>query len=611
MTYEESLNKIVILERRLQREKIARLAAESILEEKSKQVYQVNQTLIKAVLDLEKLTVAVEQSPIIVLISDVIGTVEYVNHSFSQMSGYTKDEVMGRDIRSLGFIIGSQPLKGIQQVMENKSVWKGDIQGLNKNKQEYKLTISISPILNSDNAITHLLYNCEDVTKQKENEEKIYKLAHHDSLTGLYNRFSINGILDQALSSAARNNSQLSVLFIDMDRFKQINDTHGHVFGDALLQQVAERLQAICRRKNDYLARVGGDEFLVVLNDIQDIDFCALTAQAILEVLSFPYEFEGQELRSSPSIGIAMYPHDGLISSELIKNADAAMYHVKNSGRRKYSFFTKELNRIVEEKNEIEKELRIALEQNKLMLFYQPQIYLGEEMKFGVEALLRWDHVKLGFVSPEKFISIAEERGLIYTLGSWVIDTAFQQLKDWLPVAKVQIKMAINLSAKQIEDSKFVGDLTNSVNKYQIDPTMIELEITESIAMKNPEMAINTLNELRAMGFEIAIDDFGTGYSSLAYLQMLPIQTLKLDKSFVENLQDDNDSAKICKASISLSHDLGLQFVAEGIETKLQAEFFDRNSCDVIQGYYFCRPIPANKAFEFMHQYQRIDYLDN
>lgn len=610
MTIEENLKKIEILERRLQREKLARLSAETILEEKSKEVYQVNQTLIRAVSDLEKLTVAVEQSPIIVLISDVVGTVEYVNHAFSQMSGYAKNEVIGRDIRSLGFIIGSQPLKGLKQVMENKSVWKGDIQGQSKNKREYKLTISISPILNSEHSITHLLYNCEDVTKQKENEEKIYKLAHHDSLTGLYNRFSINGILEQAIGSAARNNSLLSVLFIDMDRFKQINDTYGHVFGDVLLQQVAERLQAICRRKNDYLARVGGDEFLVVLNDVQDIDFTALTAQAILEVLSFPYEFEGQELRSSPSIGIAMYPNDGLTTSELVKNADAAMYQVKNSGRRKYSFFTQELNRIIEEKNELEKELRIALQQNKLMLFYQPQIYLGEEMKFGVEALLRWDHVKLGFISPEKFISIAEERGLIYQLGIWVIDTAFQQLNDWLRIARVQIKMAINLSAKQIEDPKFVSDLTKAINKYNIDPTMIELEITESIAMKNPDKAIKTLKELRSMGFEIAIDDFGTGHSSLAYLKMLPIQTLKLDKSFVENLEEGNDSAKICKASISLSHDLGLQFVAEGIETKVQAEFFAKNACDVIQGYYFCRPVTADKALAFMHQYQRHNYMD-
>jgi diguanylate cyclase (GGDEF)-like protein/PAS domain S-box-containing protein len=608
MIFDESHKKIKFLERRLQREKTARIAAETILETKSKEVYLSNQKLIKAVSDLEKLTIAVEQSPIIVLLTDIQGVVEYVNQSFTVISGYTKPQVMGKGIRSLGLILDKEPMEGIKYVMQNKVLWQGEIQGVSTTKQIYKLKISISPILDKAHNITHFQFNCEDVTQQKENEERIYNLAHHDSLTNLYNRFSINGILQQAVSSAERNKSIMSVLFIDIDRFKQINDTYGHKIGDVLLEQVASRLSAICIRKNDYLARIGGDEFLIVLNDIQDIPYAALIANTIVKELSLPYFCEGQELRSSPSLGIAVYPNDGQSAEELVKNADAAMYHAKENGRRQYSFFTKELNRLVEEKNMIEIDLRQALDKKEFELHYQPQIYLGNTKQFGVEALIRWNHSTLGFVSPEKFIAIAEERGLIYELGGWVIETAFLQLSEWLSVSEVPIKMAINLSAKQIEDKRFVADLRLLVRKHKIDAAKVELEITESIAMENPQQSIQILGEIRAIGFELAIDDFGTGYSSLSYLKNLPIQTLKLDKSFIDNLEEDSDNTKICKAAISLSHDLGLRFVAEGVETKGQAKYLFDNGCDVLQGYYFCRPVPAAVAFSFIQNYQAIQF---
>jgi diguanylate cyclase (GGDEF)-like protein/PAS domain S-box-containing protein len=609
MTPEESRKKIEFLERRFQREKNSRIAAESILETKSMEVYTFNQKLVKAVSELEKLTVAVEQSPIIVLITDIKGIVEYVNQSFSAISGYTKQYVIGKNIRSLGLILDNEPMKGIKQVLKNKTLWQGEIRGASTTKQIYKLKISISPILSKTNDVTHFQFNCEDITRQKESEERIYHLAHHDFLTKLHNRLSINDILQQAVGSAERNKSIMSVLFIDMDNFKKINDTHGHKFGDAVLQQVASRLSATCIRKTDYIARIGGDEFLIVLSDIQDTNFIALTAKAIAESLSLPYFIEEQELRSSPSIGIAVYPNDGVSAEELVKNADTAMYHEKEKGKCKYSFFTKELNALIEEKSMLETELRQALDKNELELYYQPQIYIGDTKQFGVEALIRWNHTTLGFVSPEKFIAIAEERGLIYELGVWVIETAFQQLVDWLSVSDVPIKMAINLSAKQIEDKRFVPDLILAISKYGIDPAMIELEITESIAMENPQQSIKTLGAIRAIGFELAIDDFGTGYSSLSYLKHLPIQTLKLDKSFVENLEEDIDNAKICKASISLTHDLGLRFVAEGVETKEQARFLVDNDCDILQGYFFCRPVPAAAAFSFIHSYQDFQNL--
>jgi diguanylate cyclase (GGDEF)-like protein/PAS domain S-box-containing protein len=603
MNENEHIQKIAFLERRLQREKTSRMTAESILEERSRALYETNLELINAVSKLKNLTAAVEQSPIIVLITDIFGHVEYVNRAFTQISGFTLEQVAGKNLLSLGLNIDDVPLDGVRKVVQNKTTWKGDIRGRGQSEQEYQLSISISPIVNDHGSVIHLLYNCADITKQRANEKKIYDLAHHDSLTGLYNRYSLDSILQQALSSAERSESRLAVLFIDMDRFKQINDTHGHKFGDMVLEQVAERLTGICRRKSDYLARIGGDEFIVVLTDIHDETFCALTAQAIIEILSLPYYFNEQALHSSPSVGIALYPEDGLNATSLIKNADAAMYHVKQNGRRKYSFFTEELNKIVEEKNYLEHELREALETDALELYYQPQIYLSEIKIFGVEALVRWNHPSLGFISPEIFIPIAEERGLIYQLGAWVIDTAFAQQHAWLSLAKTPIKMAINLSAKQIENQNFVQDIARAIEKHQANPSMIELEVTESIAMKNPEQSIATLKELRGFGFELAIDDFGTGYSSLSYLKMLPIQTLKLDKSFIDNLEADQNNVKICKASISLSHDLGLSFVAEGVETLWQANFLKTHKCDVLQGYYFSRPLPSEQAFNYMQSY--------
>jgi diguanylate cyclase (GGDEF)-like protein/PAS domain S-box-containing protein len=603
MSEEEYLKKIAFLERRVQREKTSRMAAEAILEEKSRALYESNLDLINAIAKLKKLSTAVEQSPMIVLISDVFGYVEYVNDAFTKISGYTTNDVVGKDFLGLGLSIDEIPVDGVREVMQNKTTWKGYIRGRGQEAQKYQLSISISPIINEHNSVTHLLYNCEDITAQRANEQKIYDLAHHDSLTGLYNRYSLDSILQQAITSAQRSISKLAVLFIDMDRFKQINDIHGHKFGDIVLEQVAMRLNGICRRKSDYLARIGGDEFIVVLTDIQDETFCALTAQAIIESLSLPYYFDEQELISSPSVGIAVFPDDGTNATEIIKNADAAMYHVKQNGRRKYSFFTKELNKIAEEKDHVEQELRKALENDSLELYYQPQIYLSKQRVFGVEALARWNHPILGFVSPEKFITVAEERGLIYQLGAWVIETAFAQQKAWLSRANTPIKMAINLSAKQIENPNFVKDISIAINKHKVDPSMIELEVTESIAMKNPAQSIATLKELRAFGFELAIDDFGTGYSSLSYLKMLPIQTLKLDKSFIDNLEEDQDNVKICKASISLSHDLGLSFVAEGVETLWQASFLKAHKCDVLQGYYFSRPVPSEEALNFMQAY--------
>ena len=340
MTLEESLKKIESLERRLKREKLSRLAAESILEEKSKEVYLTNQNLTIAITELGKLSVAVEQSPIVVMIMDINGIVEYVNHSFTEMTGYSKQQAIGQDVRSLEIIVDDPPDDGVRYVFRHKKLWKGEMTGASQDELPYKLKTSISPILNEQGCVTHFQFNCEDITVQKENEARIYDLAHRDSLTDLYNRLSINAILDESINAAIKTESIMSVMFIDMDRFKQINDTHGHRSGDVVLQEVAFRLRKIFRRKTDYIARIGGDEFLIVLSDVKDIFFITSTANALVEELSKPYFNGSQELSSSPSIGISLYPNDGQTPEELIKNADAAMYHAKESGRSQYCFFS-------------------------------------------------------------------------------------------------------------------------------------------------------------------------------------------------------------------------------------------------------------------------------
>ncbi len=483
-------------------------------------------------------------------------------------------------------------------------VWKGEIYNLRKDGQEYLASLTMSPIHNENNDIIHYLAISEDITRQKEHEARIFHLAHHDNLTGLLNRFSLESRLEQALAQAARYKTILGVLFLDLDRFKSINDSLGHKAGDLLLKQVAERLSAICKRKSDLVARLGGDEFVIVLSDIQSPTFAALTARAIVEVLSLPFECDHDEIRTSTSVGISIYPADGDGAEQLLKNADAAMYHAKDLGRGNYQFYTEDLNQAVEERLILEKALRQAIAEQSLELHYQPQVCVVERGVCGVEALLRWNHPELGFVSPEKFIALAEEVGLIQGLGLWVIKTALMTLNEWQQQGISGVRMAVNVSARQLVSDNFVAEVEQLIVQQGIDPAMLELEITESAAMDDPAKAIEILQRLRALGIELAIDDFGTGYSSLSYLKMFPIQALKLDRAFVMNLEHDENNAAISRAAISLAHDLGFKVVAEGVETLEQVRFLQRTGCDMLQGYYFSKARPSAEIVNYIAQFQ-------
>lgn len=428
--------------------------------------------------------------------------------------------------------------------------------------------------------------------EQKAAVEHIRFLAHHDSLTTLANRFSMENRLEQALATSRREAGQLAVLLIDMDRFKNINDTLGHHVGDKLLVEVANRLQASVR-ESDIVARLGGDEFVIVLTGMDAVQDAMSVGTKILGALGQPYTIEGQLLHTTPSIGISVFPDDGNDVSTLLKHADAAMYHAKENGRNNLSFFTANLTVDATLHMELEHDLRAALDAGKLEVHYQPQVCANTGKLIGFEALARWQHPERGWIPPLQFIHIAEESGLIEPLGAWVLDRACRQLADWHAAGTGDVGMAINLSAHQLRSATLVEQVRATLQKYALAAEDIEIEVTESVAMADPEQAIQRLRALRDLGVRIAIDDFGTGYSSLSYLKRLPIQVLKIDRTFVNDIETDPNDAAICSATITIAKSLGLRVIAEGVETTAQRDFLAGLGCDFLQGYLFGRPAPA------------------
>lgn len=429
--------------------------------------------------------------------------------------------------------------------------------------------------------------------EQKVSMEHIKFLAHHDSLTTLANRFSMENRLEQALATSRREDGQLAVLLIDMDHFKNINDTLGHQVGDKLLVEVASRLQAIVR-ESDIVARLGGDEFVVVLTGMDALRDAMSVGTKILDALGQPYTIEGQLLHTTPSIGISVFPGDGSDVTTLLKHADTAMYHSKEHGRNNLSFFTADLTIAATLRMELERDLRAALAADGLAVHFQPQVRIETGKLRGFEALVRWQHPERGWIPPLQFIHIAEESGLIEPLGAWVMDRACRQLAEWHAAGFGDITMAVNLSAHQLRSATLVEQVSATLQKYALAAKDLEIEVTESVAMADPEQAIQRLCALRDLGIQLAIDDFGTGYSSLSYLKRLPIRVLKIDRTFVNDIETDLNDAAICSATIAIAKSLGLMVVAEGVETAAQRDFLTGLGCDYLQGYLFGRPAPAD-----------------
>ncbi len=433
-----------------------------------------------------------------------------------------------------------------------------------------------------------------DVTKTRFAEEKVAHLASYDALTGLPNRRSFITEVGRALERSIRSKAPFAVFFIDLDRFKNINDSLGHAAGDTLLKVIATRLTHLLR-KTDMVARLGGDEFVVLLENCVDAVMLTNIATRTLAAINETVCIENCSFQVSGSIGISLYPDDCQDAATMLKHADAAMYLAKGQGKNNFQFYTAELAAKAEQQFSLESDLRLAIKRDEFCLVYQPKINIASGQMVAVEALIRWQHPKRGLIAPGEFISLAEDSGLIGPIGKWVIQAACRQVRDWRRAGLQAPRCAVNLSVRQFNVDGLVDDVVQALASSQLQANALELEITESLLMANPERALSILMELHRMGVHIAIDDFGTGYSSLAYLKRFPAQTLKIDRSFVKDLPDDQDDATITKALVAMAHSLGMDVVAEGVETKAQLLFLRDIGCDDAQGYYLGRPMPPEE----------------
>lgn len=439
-----------------------------------------------------------------------------------------------------------------------------------------------------------------DISERKFAKERIYHLVNFDDLTKLPNKTLFNDRLHIALAHAKRNGEKLAVLFFDLDRFKTINDSLGYHIGDAILQEVAERLK-ICIRDEDTLCRMGADEFVIILTDIEKSSNITKIVSRMAATLSMPCIIDEVELRITSSIGISFYPDNGHTPEILIRHAELAMYHAKENGRNNYQFFTESLNDIVTERLSLENSLRLAIERNEFVLYYQPQINIRTNKLIGVEALIRWNHPQNGLISPAKFISVAEETGLIIPIGEWVLREVCRQHLSWIDFGLPAIQIAVNVSAIQFQEKQFLLTLQEIITNYNIDPAYLELELTEGIIMKDANAVIKELHFLKALGVKLSIDDFGTGYSSLQYLSQFPIDKLKIDQSFTRAMTVDPSSLTIIETIISLAEKLGIKVIAEGVETKEGLNKIGQCGCDEVQGYYFSKPLPAHQFVEWYY----------
>lgn len=429
---------------------------------------------------------------------------------------------------------------------------------------------------------------------RRQAEDRVRHLATYDELTGVVNRNMFGQRLDHALAQARRNDQPFSVLFLDLDRFKNINDTFGHDAGDGVLREVAERLRG-CLRESDTVGRFGGDEFLVLLEAMPQPTHSAVVAQKLLAAIARPFTIDAQDFQLTASIGISTYPADGEDAQSLLKNADTAMYRAKEQGKNNYQFYSAQMNVHTRERMALESGLRAALERNEFVLHYQPKIDLGSRRIVGMEALVRWQHPINGLIAPAQFIPVAEETGLIVPIGEWVLRTACAQSKSWREQGLPPLRIAVNLSPRQFADEHLLQDVERMLSETGMDSAALELEVTEGMVMQNPERAAMLLGKLRTAGVIVAIDDFGTGYSSLSYLKRFPIDSLKIDRSFIKDLPLDTEDAAITQAIIVMAHSLGLKVIAEGVETEDQAGFLRAHGCDEAQGYYFSKPVPAHE----------------
>ena len=543
-----------------------------------------------------------------ILITDANQRIVQVNQAFTALTGYRLDEVVGK---SPGILESGRHDEKFFEDMEAELVksghWEGEIWDKRKDGTIYPKWLSITTVLDPDDnhKVTHYIAIFTDITERKKSEEEVRHIAFHDALTQLPNRMLFYDRLERAINHAYRENTKVALMFIDLDRFKIVNDTLGHHIGDLLLQQVAERLKENIRN-SDTVARLGGDEFVIILPDIARARDVSKVATKLLENLNQPIVIEDNELYTTLSIGISIYPTDGSTVEALMQSADTAMYHVKEAGKNNFQYFTQAMTQAAQARARLEKDLRVALDKAEFELYYQPKVKMNPLRVVGCEALIRWNHPEHGFIPPDVFIPVTEEIGLILQLGEWILNEATQQVAAWRKKGLSELCMAINLSPAQFKDEQLVNKIRDCIDRSSSDVSIFEFEITETILMDSIQATSEGLLALKKLGVTLAIDDFGTGYSSLSYLKSFDIDTLKIDKSFVDDIHTDSDNAEIISAVMSLSHNLGLTVVAEGVETKEQLEVLVDLGCDIYQGYFFSKPLPADAFFDYVKKQNKL-----
>lgn len=529
-----------------------------------------------------------------IFITDKTGRITWANTAFCRLSGFAMEELIGKTPKILKSGKHDRDFySDLWQTILANQVWSGEVIERRKDGELFTVHQTITPLTDSAGEITHFIAVHEDITARKDAESQIKHMAFHDSLTGLCNRAELHNRLKQAMEDAKNRSRLLALHYVDLDRFKVVNDTLGHAVGDALLQAVAQRLGA-CLRPGDTAARIGGDEFAILQGELIDVNSASGLANRVLKMMAEPFSVRGRDVRISTSIGTSIYPLDSEVPEELLKNADLAMYLAKSQGRNNFQFYTAALNAQIHDRLALESDLHSALSNHEFLLYYQPQIQLQTRRITGVEALIRWQHPTRGLLLPATFIGLAEDCGLIHGLSRWVLEEACGQFVKWQAAGLDPPRIAVNMSPANFRHGDLYRVIADVLEQTQLDPHRLELEVTESLLLED-EYVVNAISRLKELGITLSIDDFGSGYSSLSYLRQLPVERLKIDQSFIRGLPDSKDDATIVRAIIELGHALGYTVIAEGVEDARQMNYLSEHACDEGQGFLFGRPMPAKE----------------
>ncbi|MEW8358212.1 MAG: EAL domain-containing protein [Candidatus Thiodiazotropha sp.] len=537
-----------------------------------------------------------------IMVTDADNIIKTVNPAFTRITGYSAEEVVGQSPSILSS--GRHEEEFYEELWNSvlhKRYWSGEIWNRRKDGSVFPEWLSIAAIPDDDGIAKEYVAVFSDISKHKENEEQIRYQANYDALTGLPNRSLLSDRLEQAIGSALREKWMLAILFIDLDQFKMVNDTFGHVMGDELLQLVAERI-GDCVRESDTVARFGGDEFVILLQDVTEMDAVANIATKVIDSITKVFTLYERDIYIGASVGITIFPDDAMNADSLLRNADMAMYQAKERGRNNYQFFTASMQQQTLERQQLELDLRLAMQRGELEIYYQPVVNAEFERVISVEALLRWNHPHRGMIYPSVFIPLAEDSGLIGPIGEWVIKGACQQLGRWQQAGHSELKMAVNLSSRQRELGLEADYLMQVLQETSIRPEMLTLEITESLLMRDTDEALKWLSSFKSLGINLSVDDFGTGYSSLSYLKRFPMDILKIDRSFINDLPHDIDDASLVRTIVAMAKSLNLRLIAEGVETREQAEFLLQIGCSNLQGYYYAKPMSAKAMTTWLQQ---------